>query len=83
MNWLKSMKAAYFVAAALQGAVIAHQAIAQEATPGYNNKIPESLLTPDKLETRVGTLDFFDGIPTKETFLTREIGCAYIEIDYP
>ncbi len=37
------------------------------ATPGYNNKIPESIMTPDKVETRVGTLEFFDGIPTEET----------------
>jgi hypothetical protein len=39
----------------------------EEATPGYNNKIPENIMTPDKVETRVGTLEFFDGIPTKET----------------
>jgi len=66
MNWLKGMKAAYFVAAALQGAVIAHQAIAQEATPGFNTKIPESVLTPDTVETMVGTLEFFDGIPNEK-----------------
>ena len=24
-------------------------------------------MTPDKVETRIGTLEFFDGIPTKET----------------
>ncbi len=35
-------------------------------TPGFNNKIPESILTPDTVETRVGTLEFFDGIPTKK-----------------
>ena len=33
------------------------------ATPGYNNKIPESIMTPNKVETRIGTLEFFDGIP--------------------
>ena len=38
-----------------------------KATPGYNNKIPESIMTPDKVETRIGTLKFFDEIPTKET----------------
>ena len=38
--------------------------VAEEPTPGYNNKIPESILTPDEVETRVGTLEFFDGIPT-------------------
>jgi hypothetical protein len=55
------------VVAALQGVVMSHQAIAQDATPGYNTKIPESIMTPNKVETRIGTLEFFDGIPTKET----------------
>ena len=36
-------------------------------TPGYNTKIPESIMTPNKVETRIGTLEFFDGIPTKKT----------------
>ena len=40
---------------------------AQEPTPGYNNKIPESIMTPNKVKTRIGTLKFFDGIPTKDT----------------
>ena len=39
---------------------------AEEATPGYNNKIPESILTPDTVETMVGTLEFFDGIPNEK-----------------
>ena len=29
--------------------------------------IPESITTPDRVETRIGTLEFFDGIPSKET----------------
>lgn len=36
-------------------------------TPGYNNKISEGIMTPDGVKTRIGTLKFFDGIPTKET----------------
>jgi len=52
-------------------------AFAQERTPGYNNKIPESIMTPDKVETRVGTLDFFDGIPSKET-----AALIYDNLDY-
>ncbi len=55
------------VSAALYGTVMTQQAIAEQATPGFNNKIPESILTPDTVETRVGTLEFFDGIPTKES----------------
>lgn len=37
------------------------------ATPGYNNPIPEEVRTPDEVETRIGTLRFFDGLPTDET----------------
>jgi len=40
---------------------------AEKPTPGFNNKIPEGIMTPDTVETRIGTLKFFDGIPTKET----------------
>ena len=29
--------------------------------------IPQSLTTPDKVETRIGTLKFFDGFPDKAT----------------
>ena len=36
-------------------------------TPGYNNKIPEGILTPDTFETSIGTLKFFDGAPYPET----------------
>jgi hypothetical protein len=38
-----------------------------QATPGYNEKIPDKIMTPDTVETRIGTLRFFDGLPTKET----------------
>ena len=33
-------------------------------TPGFNQKIPEKIITPDKVETRIGTLNFVDGVPT-------------------
>ena len=36
-------------------------------TPNFNTPIPESILTPDKVETRLGTLEFFDGFPSPET----------------
>ena len=36
-------------------------------TPGYNNQIPEKILTPDKVDTSIGTLEFFDGLPTEKT----------------
>src|SRR5271154_3270887 len=55
------------IATALTGALIITSAHGQTPTPGYNNKIPEQILTPDKVETRLGTLNFVDGIPTPET----------------
>ncbi|PSN14814.1 hypothetical protein C7293_10025 [filamentous cyanobacterium CCT1] len=39
----------------------------QQATPGYNYKIPERIRTPDKVSTRIGDLKFFDGMPTPDT----------------
>ena len=45
---------------------LAPQALAQ-ATKGYNYKIPEKIMTPDKVQTRIGTLEFFDGMPSKAT----------------
>lgn len=36
-------------------------------TPGYNNEIPETIMTPDRVETRIGTLEFFDGMPDDDT----------------
>ena len=30
-------------------------------------QIPSSLVTPDKVETRIGTLEFKDGVPTVES----------------
>ncbi|MCW1925691.1 DUF1254 domain-containing protein [Luteolibacter arcticus] len=53
--------------AVLVSALATPGAHAQEKTPGFNNKIPEKIMTPDKVESRLGTLDFVDGIPTAET----------------
>jgi hypothetical protein len=39
----------------------------QEVTPGFNYKIPESIMTPNKVDTSIGELDFYDGLPSKET----------------
>ena len=36
-------------------------------TPGFNNRHSRQDLTPDKVETRIGTLKFVDGVPTAET----------------
>lgn len=35
--------------------------------PNYNTPIPNKITTPDKVKTRIGTLEFFDGLPSPET----------------
>jgi len=40
---------------------VAHQ------TFKYTTNIPVGITTPDKVETSIGTLEYFDGVPTKET----------------
>src|SRR5688572_15549519 len=63
----------HLLAAALAAAACLASAHAQKApewappTPGFNTYIPPDVLTPDKVETRIGTLDFVDGVPTEET----------------
>ena len=42
-------------------------ASATEVPSGYNTPIPGSIMTPDKVDTRVGKLEFFDGVPTEKT----------------
>ncbi|WP_084811110.1 DUF1254 domain-containing protein [Ensifer sp. BR816] len=43
-------------------------AVAQEQfDPKYSAKVPAYIKTPDTVETRIGTLKFFDGLPDKET----------------
>ncbi|MEJ1155169.1 DUF1254 domain-containing protein [Microbacterium marmarense] len=34
---------------------------------GYNTPIPSKIMTPDRVETRIGTLEFTDGFPSEET----------------
>ena len=39
-------------------------------TPGYNQSIPTQIMTPDRVDTRIGQLEFFDGFPTDATTRT-------------
>jgi hypothetical protein len=41
-----------------------------DATPGFNHQIPAEIMTPDSVETRIGRLEFFDGLPTASTTRT-------------
>ena len=47
--------------------LVASTAVFAQNTPGYNNKIPDTILTPDTVDTRIGTLKFFDSSPTEDT----------------
>ncbi len=38
-----------------------------EIPPGYNTPIPARITTPGRVTTRIGTLEFTDGIPTPDT----------------
>ncbi len=58
-------------------AMTATGAYAQEKTPGFNQQIPEKIMTPDKVETPMGALSFVDGVPTPET--TQKL---YDNLDY-
>ncbi len=46
-------------------------------TPGYNHPIPEKIMTPDEVQTRIGTLRFFDGRPDAET-----VQACYDNLDF-
>ena len=43
---------------------------AQSPKMKMTTPIPTSVSTPDKVETSIGTLNFFDGVPTTETVKT-------------
>ena len=45
----------------LTGLMVSAQA--QQKTYKMTSKIPESIKAPDKLETSIGTMNFFDGVP--------------------
>lgn len=49
------------------GLTITSTGIAQGPKMKMTTEIPPGIATPDKLETRLGTLKLFDGVPDKET----------------
>jgi hypothetical protein len=48
-----------------------------QTTPKYSAKAPPYITTPDKVETSIGTLKFFDGLPDAET-----VQKAYDNLDH-
>lgn len=67
LNWIPNLPQPLTCLVAALLLAGATSAIAESVTPGFNHAIPESLLTPDSVETRIGTLEFFDGMPTEKT----------------
>jgi hypothetical protein len=47
--------------------IMTASAQAQQKTRGYNTRIPQKIMTPEKVKTSIGTLEFFDGLPSKAT----------------
>ena len=39
----------------------------ESTPPGYKTPIPSKIMTPERVETRLGTFEFQDGLPSAET----------------
>jgi hypothetical protein len=62
------MKTPQLLASALFGALVATTTFAADAPKlKMTTAIPEEITTPDSVETRLGTLKFFDGFPDEKT----------------
>jgi hypothetical protein len=55
-----------FVSLVIASLCAAAAATAQN-TPQYAADVPDSITVPDSFETRLGTLEYFDGLPTEAT----------------
>ena len=55
---------------ALLSGVFLSASIIASPTPGFNTEIPEEIMTPDTVQTRLGEMKFYDGVPTAETVET-------------
>jgi len=70
-----NFKAMYLKILAVITAVVSLTGLASfvcaKPPPGYNTEIPATIMTPDTIDTRIGTLKYFDGLPTQET--TRKV----------
>jgi hypothetical protein len=60
------------IAVALAGALTITNAHAQK----FKADVPKSILTPDSVETRIGTLKFTDGLPDQATRPASRGGCV-------
>jgi len=58
-------------------ALLVSVTFAEEPTPGYNHPIPAEIMTPDTVDSRIGKLEFFDGMPNAAT-----VEKAYDNLDF-
>ena len=54
--------------AVLTGLLVSSSVLAN--TSNYNTDIPTSIMTPNTVETSIGTLNFKDGVPSQQTMDT-------------
>lgn len=54
-------------ATGMLGALTPRMALGESVPEGYNTPIPDAIITPDVVQTRLGTLRFQDGRPDDET----------------
>ncbi|WP_433989830.1 hypothetical protein SuNHUV7_06960 (plasmid) [Pseudoseohaeicola sp. NH-UV-7] len=73
MKYTKSIAALTLLASTLSAPIVT----AQSSDPAFKADVPESILTPDEVETRLGTLRFKDGAPDAET-----VKLAYDNLDF-
>jgi hypothetical protein len=72
------MNAKYKLGLLTAALALALSPVAEAQTePKYSAKVPPYIMTPDTVETRIGTLKFFDGQPDAET-----VRKAYDNLDY-
>jgi len=60
------MKAKQLIITAAAGLIATH-AWAESPKMNMTTEIPTSITTPDRVETSIGTFEFFDGVPTKKS----------------
>ena len=66
------MKVKPFIALALTGAMLASMTTFAREAPKMKmtTDIPASIMAPDSVETSIGTLEYFDGVPKANTVET-------------
>jgi hypothetical protein len=64
---MKTKQIFTLVSALLMAISLAATAWAEPPKMKMTTEVPPGIATPDKLETRIGTLNLFDGVPTEET----------------